>query len=96
MKVGKFINGKIEYYIPSYNFMRIGSGGIKNDVVGTGRTESKIIYYDAQSDFILEEGTRYVFEIIDDENKIVKILRPKWSKKSDQKIFRVKWPKNIS
>ena len=81
--VGKFINGKIERYIPSYNFMRLGKGGIKNDVIGTGSTESKFIYYDVQSDIILEEGLRYVFEIVDDKNKIVKIIRLKWTKKND-------------
>jgi len=71
MKKGRYSNGKLEFYVPRYRFMKMSNGR----PYATGSTEPKIVYYDIEGDSSkLEEGKRYAFEIINEEKKIVKIV----------------------
>ena len=73
MKRARYKNGKLEYYIPSYNYMVLGKYG---RVERSDKTQSKMIYYDLLPEDLkkVEEDKRYQFEIVDEANMVAKII----------------------
>lgn len=67
---GKYMNGKIHYFTPRYNFLTGGNwkdGFSKVSSSGGNIEEYEIL----PTDIILEEGKWYDFELIDGKAKII-------------------------